>query len=367
FMAAGAVANFLFAFLVFVVIGLIGLPEVVGARVGIAEVEPGTPVAELGLQSGDFIERVDGDYFDDDDALFERLRQSIGQPVTLQVRRVASEPHEILMLDVVPTTALLDMLESTGTYVFVIEVDAESPAGEAGLLPGDLIAAINGISLTDATDPTTELQMLTERFAGQDVPLEILRDGEILTVRLTPRLDPPPGGGRIGVTIRSEQVNPESGFIYVETEQRDFIPQPPLVALEYGIDRTMTILGMIVEFPARLLGGDTDPVERRVVSVVGVSQLGGAILQDSIQEEQSGILFEYIALISIALGFTNLLPIPALDGGRILFVVLEMIRGKPIPPEREGYVHMIGLIFLLTAAVFFIINDLVNPLTDILR
>jgi len=367
FMAAGAVANFLFAFLVFVVIGLIGLPEVVGARVGIAEVEPGTPVAELGLQSGDFIERVDGDYFDDDDALFERLRQSIGQPVTLQVRRVASEPHEILMLDVVPTAALLDMLESTGTYVFVIEVDAESPAGEAGLLPGDLIAAINGISLTEAADPTTELQMLTERFAGQDVPLEILRDGEILTVRLTPRLDPPPGGGRIGVTIRSEQVNPESGFIYVETEQRDFIPQPPLVALEYGIDRTMTILGMIVEFPARLLGGDTDPVERRVVSVVGVSQLGGAILQDSIQEEQSGILFEYIALISIALGFTNLLPIPALDGGRILFVVLEMIRGKPIPPEREGYVHMIGLIFLLTAAVFFIINDLVNPLTDILR
>lgn len=367
FMAAGAIANFIFAFAVFVIIGLIGLPEVVGARVGVAEVAADTPLTEAGLQEGDLVERVNGAFFDDDAALFERLRQSIGQTVTLQVRRTASEPHEILTLDVVPTAALLEMLDNAETFVFVINVDEGSPADEAGLLPGDLIAGINDVALTETTDPTRELQILTERLAGQAVTLEIVRDAQRLTTTLTPRLDPPPGSGRMGVTIRAERVNPEAGFIYVQLEQRDFVPQPPLVALNYGIERTLTILRLIVEFPARLLGGDTDPVERRVVSVVGVSQLGGAILQDSIQEEQSGILFEYIALISIALGFTNLLPIPALDGGRILFVIVEMIRGKPIPPEREGYVHMIGLIFLLTAAVFFIINDLVNPLTDILR
>jgi len=66
-------------------------------------------------------------------------------------------------------------------------------------------------------------------------------------------------------------------------------------------------------------------------------------------------------VISLALGLTNLLPIPGLDGGRVLFVVIELLRGKPIPPEREGMVHMVGLLLLLGAMSIFIINDIVNP------
>jgi regulator of sigma E protease len=68
-------------------------------------------------------------------------------------------------------------------------------------------------------------------------------------------------------------------------------------------------------------------------------------------------------LISIALGVTNLLPIPALDGGRILFQIIELIRGKPMDPEREGMVHLVGLMILLGLMLVLVINDLRDPVT----
>ena len=67
-------------------------------------------------------------------------------------------------------------------------------------------------------------------------------------------------------------------------------------------------------------------------------------------------------MISIALAFTNLLPIPGLDGGRILFVIIELIRGKPMEPEREGLIHFISLLFLLSLIAITIINDIINPI-----
>ena len=70
----------------------------------------------------------------------------------------------------------------------------------------------------------------------------------------------------------------------------------------------------------------------------------------------------FAALISIALGVSNLLPIPALDGGRILFVLIEMVRGKPMSPEREGLVHLVGFAILFGLMIILIINDVVNPI-----
>ena len=134
----------------------------------------------------------------------------------------------------------------------------------------------------------------------------------------------------------------------------------------YGLERTGEILRTIVEFPVRLLNRQTQPEENRNISIVGVSQLGGAFLQESIAEERPIMILNFMALISIALGMTNLFPIPALDGGRILFVIIEMIRGKPMAPEREGVIHLIGLAFLLSIGIIFILNDILNPITNVL-
>ncbi|MEL7235546.1 MAG: site-2 protease family protein, partial [Chloroflexota bacterium] len=112
--------------------------------------------------------------------------------------------------------------------------------------------------------------------------------------------------------------------------------------------------------------GNITANEARPISIVGISQIGGRFLTESIEQNRPVVILNYIAVISIALGLTNLLPIPALDGGRILFVLIEMVRGRPIPPEREGIVHLLGLIFLLSVTVVVIINDIVNPITDLI-
>ncbi len=78
-------------------------------------------------------------------------------------------------------------------------------------------------------------------------------------------------------------------------------------------------------------------------------------------------LLDFAAVIGLALGLTNLLPIPGLDGGRILFVIIELLRGKPMEPEREGMIHLIGLFLLLGVMGIFILNDLVNPIVTNFR
>ena len=105
----------------------------------------------------------------------------------------------------------------------------------------------------------------------------------------------------------------------------------------------------------------------RLTSPLGISQAGGVFLQESIQRNQPGIILEFMALISLALGLTNLLPIPALDGGRIVFVLIELVRGRPIAPEREGVVHLVGLALLLSLMVVVLLNDIANPLTNLIR
>ena len=106
------------------------------------------------------------------------------------------------------------------------------------------------------------------------------------------------------------------------------------------------MINTIASIPGQIIHGTADPQSLRVTSPLGISQAGAVFLQESIQRNQPGIILEFMALISLALGLTNLLPIPALDGGRILFVLIELVRGRPIAPEREGMVHLVGLLLL---------------------
>lgn len=119
---------------------------------------------------------------------------------------------------------------------------------------------------------------------------------------------------------------------------------------------------MVLRLPIDLLSGRLTPEEARPVSIVAISNIGGQIFAESIQQNQPTLILNYIALISIALGVTNLLPLPALDGGRIVFVLLEIVRGRPIKPEFEGVIHLVGLALLLSVAVVFILNDIINPI-----
>lgn len=359
FMAAGALANFLMAFVLFVVIALSGLPERVGGVVGIDYVEPNSVFAEAGLQPGDAIQTLNGENFADASAFASQLYAANGQEVTLSVLR----PNLPNPLEIKIAPNLSGDPVAGQPHPIVLSVSEDTPAAAAGFQPNDLILAFNGESMANYE----QLQQLTAQNLDREVTLSVWRAGETLELSLTPRSNPPAGQGAMGIGISTATIDSGLGLVYEEGGRNELVPQPLDRAIQYSIGRIAEVVNTIASIPGQILNGTASGESLRFTSPLGISQVGGVFLQESIQRDQPSIIIEFMALISLALGLTNLLPIPALDGGRILFVLLEIVRGRPITPEREGMVHLVGLALLLSLMVVVLLNDIANPLTDLLR
>jgi regulator of sigma E protease len=359
FMSAGALANFLMAFVLFIVIALIGLPEVVGGRANAVYVAPGSVLAAAGLQANDVIEDVNGEKFNTHDDLLAQMYAANGEPVTLTVRRMdVEEPITITI------TAPLEGEPQPTTHPLIRGIAEDSPAASAGLQAGDLVLTFNG----EPVRSYEELQALTREHLDEGVTLTVWRAGEEQEVTLTPRANPPQGQGAMGILVGTAALVAEAG-IALENGQPQYVIQPQSLgaAVEYSVSRIGEVFRTIASIPSEIIRGTAQPESLRLVSPLGISQVGSVYLQESVERDQPTIILEFMALISLALGFTNLLPIPALDGGRIMFVLLEIVRGRPIAPEREGMVHLVGLALLLSLMAVVFLNDIANPLTEILR
>lgn len=363
FMAGGAIANFIMAFVIFVIIGLSGLPQMVGARVELRYIPAESALSIAGLQAGDVIEEVNGEYFADAAGLLAAL-QNAGNEAVLAVIR-PGETQDRFTVTVTDLDASNLTLE---THPIIQNVAPESPAANAGLQRDDLVTALNDEPVANFE----QLQALTAANLGQEVSLTVLRNGETVTVTLTPRSNPPEGQGAMGIQITSGAAVPEIGLATADANPvQELVPLTPGDSVQYGLSRIGMVLDQMAQLPVQLFNmvfNSAPPSENmRITSPLGISQVGGLLLQESIQQERPAIILEYIGLISLALGITNLLPIPALDGGRILFVLIEVVRGRPISPEREGMVHLVGIALLLSLMVVVVLNDIANPLTDMLR
>ncbi|MDW8172501.1 MAG: RIP metalloprotease RseP [Anaerolineae bacterium] len=351
FMVAGAGANFVSAIIIFIVVALIGLPQEVGARLQIVSL--GSVFAGTEVQPGDAIEQVDGAYFANTAEFFALWEARQGQETVLRMRRPAtSQPYEVTIKPQGMPSA----------FVFVSGVAQDSPGAEAGLKPGDLIREVDSKPLP-LLNPVTALQNITAERAGQALSLTIVRGNEQLQVSLTPRLNPPPGQGRIGIAIASHYRLGEGLSLTDAQAQQELVPQPLGAAVSYGFRRTIDVLATIISIPGRIIEGTISPEEARPVSIVGISQVGGQFLQQSLTDGTPILMLNFFALVSIFLGFTNLLPLPPLDGGRVVFVLVEMLRGKPVPLQIEYAVYKIGIIFLLSLGLLVIFYDIINPLT----
>jgi len=351
--------------LVFVVIGLIGIEQPIGSRVFLAEVPTDSALADAGFMPNDFIERINGEYFDGTRAFFRQL-DALGGVAVVDVRRpsIDNSPDSILSLEITLTPEAARDLAQARAQLVVRSVQPNSPAADAGLQPEDIIIGLNGEPLGMADDAFLMLQQINRENEGRTIPIDILRNGENLTLQITPRVNPSAGVGHLGAGVTPE-FSAESGVIYGNAlEQFEYVPLAFGDALRYGVDEIVNVFVTLLELPVRLLSGAASPEEGRVVSIVAITQLGGEFLQQSIEESQPILILRYMALISIALGITNLFPIPPLDGGRILFVLVEMVRGKPLSARLEEMMLMVGVAFLLSIGVLVIINDIVNPITD---
>lgn len=230
--------------------------------------------------------------------------------------------------------------------VVIADVSADTPAAAAGILPGDLIRSVNNVKI----DSMDALSQEISANLGREIEIILMRDGSEVSLKVTPRAEWPENQGPLGITI----MNPTKEVSFVQALPRAFV-----ATLDQGYQLLM--------MPVRLISGQIAPSDARMVSVKGIYDIYAQVQTIDKQEaaenpEMAGLnTLYFFAIISIALGFTNLLPIPALDGGRILFLLPELLFKKKIPPALEGKVHMVFYALLLTLMVVLVINDIVNP------
>ena len=219
----------------------------------------------------------------------------------------------------------------------VIEsVDAGRPAAVAGMLPGDRIIGVDGVDFSDA--PVTDIQAALATN-GAPVSVTIRREGDAasITIPLTPEWNEEYQRHMIGITFASRTTALPFG-----------------TALDAAWDACVQAGSAVF---VALKGIFTDPEIRDQVSgPVGAV----AVVSQAVQQDGMLAFLNMLMAISINLGIMNLLPIPGLDGSRIIFHLIEAVRGKPIKPEREAMVHLIGMVFLFGLMIFFTFKDVIR-------
>jgi regulator of sigma E protease len=351
FMSAGAGANFISAFIFLIIVALLGLPEILGARVQVLDLDPNGAAALAGVQRQDAIEQVNGEYFATMEA-FASLYASASEPLELRMR--SFETQETYTVVVRPSEP------QNRPEVLVLGVAEGAPA-DGKIQPQDVITHVGGEAFPPGAPASETLIRYIGENAGRQITLTVRRNGTVFDVELVPHVEPPPGQGRIGVAI-ANVVNTGDMLITLTNPQTTLVPQSLPQSTAYAWNQMRFVFNQIISLPALLMQGRVDPELARPVSIVGISQIGGRFLQQSVDEGRPGIILEFIALVSIFLGITNLLPIPPLDGGRIVFVLVEMVLGKPVPVEIEMTIYKIGLLFLLGLGIFVILMDILRPI-----
>jgi regulator of sigma E protease len=225
--------------------------------------------------------------------------------------------------------------------VVIEEVASGSPAEAAGIKAGDTVVSVNNRTVKSLSDLARGIQL----NLGSEISLALLRaDASMETVRLVPRWRPPEGQGAIGTVSRTENA-------VIISESLPFwraIPTGARECIETLVLYKNGIIGMIVGTVPFVPAGP-----------VGIVQVTGEVAHSGVSP-----VLELAAFISIAIAITQIIPFPALDGGRIIFVIIEWARrGKRVSPRIEGIVHSVGFIVLLGLLVLITYQDIFRWVT----
>jgi regulator of sigma E protease len=220
-------------------------------------------------------------------------------------------------------------------------VAPESPAQQAGLQVGDVILSVDGVDVKN----TSELIDYIHAHLGQEVTLHLERGGAAMDILVTPRSSWPEGQGPTGMTV-AEAVSDKHGWDE---------------AFGMGLQTIRDQLQLILSLPAKILRGGLDPALSRPVGPIGILDVTEQIVGTARENNRWVIILYWVGVINLALAFGNLLPIPALDGGHLLFILLELVRGKRVDPEKERMVHAYSMLALLGLMLFITYLDLFHP------
>lgn len=343
---AGPLMNLVLAIILFATSFMVGGSEILLAYPQLVD-QPSATATALGLQAGDVLLKAGGS-----DAFVNAIANApirttwdapAGGPVDLTVLRNGTSAT----LPAADGAQVEKFLETQSDYVGVMttrieQTAPESPAEQAGLLPGDLVYEVNDTVIT----LDTQLGAVVQTQAGNELTLTVLRDNALVATQMTPRTNPPAGQGALGV-----QIGPMSTYA----------PMPFFQSVWQGVVSTFSYIGLVLELPVQLIMGQMSAEAAQLSGPVGIAREVGGAVNSSITYGVLWPILRLSAVLSAALAITNLLPLPALDGGRLLFILIEWIRGRRVSPEREGMVHMIGFMLLLSLMLIITVRDISAP------
>lgn len=346
--AAGPVANFLLALVFFWLLAMLGTQQL---KPVVGSVEPGSIAATAGLMAGEEIVAVDGESTAGWAAVNLQMVRRLGETGSLQltVREPGSdaqatrslalsqwlqgsdEPDPIRSLGIRPWRPALEPI--------LAELDPNGPAQSAGLRAGDRLLALDGQPLGDWQQvvdlvrqrPDSRIVLRVERDNAQlDVPVNLVSKGE------------GKAAGYLGAGVKPVEWPPQM--------LRE-VSYGPLDAVVEGARRTWTMSVLTLDSLKKMLFGELSV--KNLSGPITIAKVAGASAQSGF-----GDFLNFLAYLSISLGVLNLLPIPVLDGGHLLFYLIEWVRGRPVSDRVQGWGIQIGISLVVGVMLLALINDL---------
>ncbi len=347
--AAGPIANFLLAMVFFWVLAMLGSQQV---RPVIGAVESDSIAAKAGLVAGQEIVSIDGEPTTGWGAVNLQLVRRLGESgiVKVVVREqdsTSETPRELALDHWLKGADEPDPIKSLGIRPWrpalppvLAELDPKGPAQAAGLKAGDRLLALDGQALGDwqqvvdlvRVRPDTKIVLKVERDGAQiDVPVTLSVRGEAKAA-----------GGYLGAGVK--------GVDWPPSMVRE-VSYGPLAAIGEGAKRTWTMSVLTLESLKKMLFGELSV--KNLSGPITIAKVAGASAQSGVAD-----FLNFLAYLSISLGVLNLLPIPVLDGGHLLFYLVEWVRGRPLSDRVQGWGIQIGISLVVGVMLLALVNDL---------
>lgn len=347
--AAGPIANFLLAILFFWAIAMLGSQQV---RPVIGQVEPGGMAAAAGLRAGQEIVSVDGEATPGWSAVNLQLVRRLGESgtVELQVRDDGGSlisSRQLVLRDWLRGVDEPEPLNSLGirpwrpaTEPVVNELDPDGPAQSAGLRLGDRLLALDELRVDDWQQVVDWLRA----HPDETVTLRLSRGGEQLElpVKLGAKGEGEARVGYLGVGVKGGEW---------PARMLHEVSYGPLEAVVEGLRRTWSMTLLTLDSLKKMLLGELSV--KNLSGPITIAKVAGASAQSGVAD-----FLTFLAYLSISLGVLNLLPIPVLDGGHLLFYLVEWVRGRPLSERVQGWGVQIGISLVLGVMLLALVNDL---------
>jgi regulator of sigma E protease len=347
---AGPLFNFVLAYLIFVVMlasdYVMYVPTFASLLPNIESVAVDSPAEQGGMKPGDKVVAINGREVSSRNQMLEIISERPEEPLDIDVER----GKRVIRLSIVPERKMVKTFEGEEVEIGRIGVESpppvvgsvvgDSPAGKAGFKPGDRIVSIDGRSLSTWAQVTEVIYA----SPGKALAVEVERGRDRITLSVTPettKIEEPGGGsieiGQIGIILKSRGIEIQSANI--------------LHAAYKGVEATYAWTELTVVGIGMLITGQLSL--DNIGSPIMIAQVSG-----SAASQGALSLFMFIGMLSINLGIINMIPIPPLDGGHLMFFSIEAVQARPVSERKREIAQQVGIVLLILLMLRAFYNDI---------